>query len=75
MVFSEIGDRNVRAYGSILDYEWLERKKIKFVQLVLLLMVIITNTGLYGAIPVVIFTSVFWLIPAQNVNLYGIGMI
>jgi hypothetical protein len=29
MVFSEIGDRKVRAYRSILDYEWLEREKIK----------------------------------------------
>ena len=29
MVFSEIGDRKVRAYESILDYEWLEREKLK----------------------------------------------
>ncbi|HEY9769453.1 MAG TPA: TniQ family protein [Coleofasciculaceae cyanobacterium] len=29
MIFSEIGDRKVRAYGSILDYEWLEREKLK----------------------------------------------
>ncbi len=29
MVFSEIGDRKIQAYRSILDYEWLEREKIK----------------------------------------------
>ncbi len=29
MIFSEIGDREIRAYGSILDYEWLEREKVK----------------------------------------------
>ncbi|MDJ0742299.1 MAG: TniQ family protein [Xenococcaceae cyanobacterium MO_167.B27] len=29
MVFSEMGDRKVKAYRSVLDYEWLEREKIK----------------------------------------------
>jgi hypothetical protein len=29
MVFSEIGDRKIKAYRSVLDYEWLEREKIK----------------------------------------------
>lgn len=29
MVFSKIGDRKIKAYGSVLDYEWLEREKIK----------------------------------------------
>jgi hypothetical protein len=29
MIFSEIGDRKLQAYGSILDYEWLEREKLK----------------------------------------------
>ncbi len=29
MIFSEIGDREIRAYQSILEYEWLEREKIK----------------------------------------------
>ena len=29
MVFSEIGDRKIKAYDSVLDYEWLEREKIK----------------------------------------------
>ena len=29
MVFSAITDREIKAYRSILDYEWLEREKIK----------------------------------------------
>jgi hypothetical protein len=29
MIFLEVGDRKIKAYGSILDYEWLEREKIK----------------------------------------------
>ena len=29
MVFLEIGDRKIKAYSSVLDYEWLEREKIK----------------------------------------------
>lgn len=28
-IYSAIADRKVKAYGSILDYEWLEREKIK----------------------------------------------
>lgn len=28
-IFPAIADRKVKAYGSILDYEWLEREKIK----------------------------------------------
>ncbi|MEM8722974.1 MAG: hypothetical protein AAGE84_27440 [Cyanobacteria bacterium P01_G01_bin.39] len=28
-IYPAIADRKTKAYGSILDYEWLEREKIK----------------------------------------------